>query len=141
MLFFLDVFRARQRVLLQCLDIVTYFVKFAGYPDVLRTVGLTLATADTVVGLPQLGYGAVEADEILTAQSPVLLVAFVEWESAFVLAFVVMYEDGGNIDSVGARHTVFAVVARDVLKTYYPLCHLFVKIALLAVGKRSERTV
>ena len=74
-----------------------------------------LATAYTVVGLAHARHGTVETNQVFTAQLEVFVIHFLAWQRAVVLAFVVMYEDGRDIDAIGTRHAVLAVVAGNVL--------------------------
>jgi len=113
-------------VLLQCLHEFADLMELAGDADVLRTVGLTLAALDAVVGLAHTWYSTVEADEVVAAQTNVFLVHPRKGQSTLVLAFVVVYEDGGNVNAVGTWHAVFAVIAGDVFEPYDALGHVFV---------------
>jgi hypothetical protein len=45
-----------------------------------------------------------------------------------------MYEDGGDVDTVGTGHTVFTVVARDVFQTHNALGDILVQVALFFLG-------
>ena len=89
-------------------------------------MGLTLAALNAVVGLAHTWYSTVEADEVVAAQTNVFLVHPRKGQSTLVLAFVVVYEDGGNVNAVGTWHAVFAVIAGDVFEPYDALGHVFV---------------
>lgn len=76
-----------------------------------------LAATDAVVCLPQTRDIAVVADEESAACALVIgiLVAFVR-QITFFDAFIVVGEDGRDIDSVWARHAIIAFVAWDVFQ-------------------------
>ena len=52
-----------------------------------------------------------------------------------------MYEDGGNINTIGTRHTVLAVVAGNVFQTHNPVSHVIVQISHLLFRQRLQRTI
>ena len=95
--------------------------------DVLRTMGFALSTLYAVVGLTVAGHGAVQRDEVLSALSAVLGVARVHRQRALVLTFIIMYEDGRNVNTVRTGHAVFAVVAGDILQSHDLMGYLVVE--------------
>ena len=76
-------------------------------------MGAAFVASYAVVGLSQLGYRAVVSYEEGAACFAVVGVLRGERHPAFVDALVEVYEYAGNVEPVGARHTVFAVVAGD----------------------------
>ena len=85
------------------------------YADVLRAVGFALSTAYAMVGLPQTRHGAVKADEVVSPQPGIVFSHTFQRQRALVLAFIVMHKQAWDVDAIGARHAVFAVVARNGL--------------------------
>ena len=71
----------------------------------------------------------------------ILSVANAHRQRAFVLTFIIMYEDGWYVNAIGARHAVFAIVAGNILKAYYLLGYLLVEIAHLIIRQRNKWTV
>ena len=52
-----------------------------------------------------------------------------------------MYEDSGNINAIGTRHTVFAVVTWYILQSDDLMGNLIVQIFHLLVRERHQRAV
>ena len=129
------------RVALQALNHLIDLSQLAWNADVLRTVGLALAALDAVIGLTEAWHYPIERDEILAAMLALLGITHSHGQRALVLALVVVYKDGRDINAVRTRHAVFTVVARNILKAYNLLGYLFVEVAHLLVGKRLERTI
>ena len=102
---------------------------------------LALAALYAVVGLPLAGNGTLQRDKVLAAVLPIFRRAGIGGQRPLVLTFIIMYEDGGNVDAVGAWHAVFAVVAGNVLQSDDAFRHVVVEEALLLFGKRHQRTV
>ena len=98
--------------LLQCFHKPVYFLQFRRDVDALRTVRVALAATGATVGLAETGNTAVIAYQEGAACLAVILVLAVLRHVALVDAAVVVQQDGWNIQPIGARHTVFAVVAR-----------------------------
>ena len=57
------------------------------------------------------------------------------------LEILPMDEDGMNVDAIGTRHAVFAVVAGNVLQSDDALGDLLVQIALFLFCQRYQRTI
>ena len=89
--------------------------------DTLRTMFLADAAAalDAMVGLAIALNGAVEADEVFATLATILGAALVAGQTALGLHLVVVGEDGGDVDAVGAGHTVLAGVAGDELLLHH----------------------
>ena len=102
---------------------------------------LTLATLDAVVGLTVAGHHAVERYEVLPTMLSVLRVTHTHRQRALVLAFIIMDEDGGDVDAIGTGHAVLTVVAGDILQTDNAVSHLAVQVVLFLFGQRLQRTV
>ena len=98
--------------LLQRFHKSVYLLQFRRDVDALRTVWVALATTGAAVGLAETGNTAVIAYQEGAACLAVILVLAVLRHVALVDAAVVVQQDGWNIQPIGARHTVFAVVAR-----------------------------
>lgn len=79
----------------------------------LRAMRAALVAADAMVGLAKFRNAAVVAYQVGTAGFAILLVLRVFDYVSFIEAFVVMQEDGRDIDAVRAGHAIFAVVAGD----------------------------
>ena len=94
--------------LLEAFHKLVNHLQFLGYADVLRAVRLTLSALYAVCSLSHAGHGTVQTDEVLSSQAAVVLVAGVGRQCTLVLAFIVVYEDGGNVDAVGTGHAVLA---------------------------------
>ena len=101
----------------------------------------TLATLDAVVGLAHTWYGTIETNEIVAAQLLVFVIHLQAWQRAVVLTFIIMYEDGGDVDAVRTGHAVFAVVTRNILQTDDALSYILVQETLLFFCKGFQRTV
>ena len=78
----------------------------------LRAVREACAAGDASVGLTKAWHTVVVAEEETAPCLAILGVSAVAGHIALVDAAVVVQQDGWNIQSIGARHTVFAVVAR-----------------------------
>ena len=101
----------------------------------------TLATADAVVGLAQARHGTVETYQVVAAQLIVVVIHLQARQGAVVLTFIIMYEDGGNVDTVRTGHAVLTIVAGNILQTDNALGDVFVEEALLGLGERHQRAV
>jgi hypothetical protein len=101
----------------------------------------TLATLDAVVGLAHTWYGTVETNEIVASQLIVFVIHLQAWQRAVVLTFIIMYEDGGDVDAVRTGHAVFAVVAGNILQTYDALGNILVQETLLFLSQWYQWTV
>ena len=134
-------FSAAQRVAAQCLHVVADLIQLPGDANALWAVGRTLSTLYAVVGLSQPRNRTVQPDEVIAAQRLVVLVSAVGRQQALILALVIVYEDGRDVNAVGARHTVLTVVAGNILQTNDSLCNLLVKVTHLRLLKRNQRTI
>ena len=104
--------------------------------------GFALAATGAAVGLAETGNTAVIAYQEGAACLAVILVLAVLRHVALVDAAVVVQQDGWNIQSIGARHTVFAVVARHGGVLQHSLGGIFQQGKLLfrTWNKRGEGT-
>ena len=123
----------RLYIFLQLLYHLVYLRQLAWYMDALRTVGLTLSTLYAVVGLTVAGHGTVQRYQVLAAVLTVFRVTYPNGQRAFVLAFIIMYEDGWNINTIRTRHAVLTIVAGDVFQTNNLLGNLLIKVAHLII--------
>jgi hypothetical protein len=96
-------------------------------------VRLTLATLDAVVRLTVTRHHSVQRDKILAAMLAILTVAHTHRQRSLVLTFIIMYEDGRDIDTIRTRHAILTIVAWYILKPDNLLCHLIVEISHLHV--------
>ena len=83
---------------------------------------------------------AVKSDEVLATVFPVLGILSVNGQRAFVLTFIIMNEDGWDINAVRTGHTVFAVVAGNGLHLDQMPGHL-VEEGGFFLADRLQRTV
>jgi hypothetical protein len=89
-----------------------------------------------VVCLSQAWNGTVQSNQVVTAQFGIFCINVLAWQCALVLTFIIMYEDGRYVDTVGAGHAVFAVVTGNVLKSYDAVSHFLMKIFLFLSAQR-----
>ena len=115
-------------------------VQFVRNLDALRAVGNTLSATDAVVCLTDFRHGTVVAYQIGTARLFVVLVLAAPRHIAFVDTFVVVEQNGRNVDTVRAGHAVFAIVARHGRVFLDKLSRFFQKFIVL-VGQRHKRRV
>ena len=73
----------------------------------------TLATTDAVVGLAQFGNSAVVPHEEGATCLTIVLCLLIFRHIPLVHTFIIMHENGRDVESVRTRHAVLAVVARD----------------------------
>ena len=64
------------------------------------TVWLTLSATDAVVRLAHLRYGTVQANEVVTTKLVVFIIHFQTGQGAVVLAFIIMYENSRDVDTI-----------------------------------------
>ena len=107
----------------------------------MRTMRFTLATAYAVVGLTIAWHRAVKADEEVATMLAIVGVANSLWQETFVLALVVMNENARDVNAVRTRHTVFAVVARNITQSHNLLGDILMQIFHLYLGQRLQRTI
>ena len=98
--------------LLQRFHKPVYLLQFRRDVDTLRTVRIALAATGATICLAETGDTTVIAYQESTACLAVILVLVALRYVALVDAAVVVQQDGWNIQPIGARHAVFAVVAR-----------------------------
>ena len=103
-------------------------------------MGVALFAADAVVGLAELRDTAVIADEEGAACFAIARVLPAGRDVAFVQTFVVVQQDGGDVDAVRAGHAIFAVVARDGVELHHRGGGVLQEPELV-VGQRFERGV
>jgi hypothetical protein len=130
-----------QRITLQFLNHIADLVELACDTDALRTVRLTLMTADAMVWLTFTRYNPIERDQILTTMTAIFRIAYSHWQGAFILTLVIMDEDGWYIDTIRTGHTIFAVITRNVLQTYDLLGDIPIQIALFFLCEWYKRTI
>ncbi len=119
-----------------------------GDVDALRAMGHTMAATDAMAGLAKLGNGAVVADEEGPTATPVLgialallRIALYVGQVAVLNTFIIMREDGRDVQPVGAGHTVVALVAGNGIEVIDVLGYLHEEgILFFRDGfQRSER--
>ena len=79
-----------------------------GYLDALRAMRFALMATDAMVRLTQTGHAPVVAYKKGTARLAVVFVLGRRRHVAFVDALVVVGEDAGDVDAVGAGHAILA---------------------------------
>ena len=94
-----------------------------------------------MVCLTQAGNGTVVAYQVVTTQRVVFVIQLHTRQRAFVLALVVVDEDGRDVDAVRAWHTVFTVVAGNVLQTYDALGNLTLQVILFLLAQGLQGTI
>lgn len=135
----------------QLLHILTDALHLLMYAYVLRTVRLTLAATYAVVSLPHARYGTVKAYQVITAQAKIpfpllrtLLfsrLVIVIRQGIIIAALVIVREYPRYVNTVRARHTVFAVIARYGMHLHQFLRHICLQIIHLLIRKRLQRAV
>ncbi len=133
-------FEASVDVSFECFDIVVDTFHLPGNLDALGAMLHTLAAPDAVVGLTQLGHAAVIANEEGLAGAGVIRVVAVAGEITLGDTLVVVGEHTGDIDAIGARHAVLAVVARDGVVAHNLVGNAIEEVLLL-VGEFLKRAV
>ena len=129
-----------KRVPSEFLDILADLVDLVRYVDFLRTVYAALVAAYASVCLTEFRNGSVVAYKICTTGLSVVLRFLALGYVAFIDAFVVVQEDGRDVDAVWARHAVFAVVAWNCRIFHHKIRCLFKEIKLVLI-QRYERGV
>lgn len=99
-------------------------MQFFGNINRLRAMRRTLVAPGTMVGLPQFGYTSVISYEKSTACFPIILILAAFRHISFIDTFIVMYQDGRNVNSIRARHAVLAVVARYGGVLHHQICRI-----------------
>ena len=85
-----------------------------------------------VVGLPQFGYASsVISYEKSTACFPIILILAAFRHISFIDTFIVMYQDGRNVNSIRARHAALAVVARYGGVLHHQICRIIQILSFL----------
>ena len=97
--------------LFQSLDILVDAVKLVRYIDILGTMWRALVTTDAMIGLPKLGHTPVITYKECFTGRGIVLVLSVARDIAVIDTLVVVSKNGGNIKTVGARHTILTLVA------------------------------
>ena len=108
---------------LESLDDEVYSVELSRYVDMLRAVRFALFAVDAVVGLSLAWYSSVVVDEEASFGGEVVGVGLVGDDISSVEALVVVSEDSGYVESVGARHAVLACGAGHDGERYIVDCH------------------
>ena len=80
---------------------------------------ITLGTTYAMIRLTQAGHTAVVAHEKGTAGFPVVVIPLVAGHVPFVDTFIIMQQDAGDVQPVGAGHAIVAVVAGDSLVLHH----------------------
>ena len=83
---------------------------------------------------------SVKTDEILPALTPVFLGTGINRQGAFVLTFIIMYEDTRDVNTIRTGHAILAVITRNGLHLHYLLRNAFKK-SILFLRSRLQRTV
>ena len=109
--------------------------------DLLRTMAYAFATFDAMICLTKLGHAAVVANEEGSSCLLIVLSLLALWHIARIHAFIIMYEDGWNVEAIRARHAVIAVVAVDCGIALDERCCLAFEPLLLLFGERLKRGV
>ena len=92
--------------------------------DVLWAVRYALSASYAMAGLAKFRYTPVVSHEVCPAGFSVFRILARSRDVAFVEAFVVVQQDGRNVEAVRTRHAVFAVIARDGLETHHDICNM-----------------
>ena len=133
-------FEAAVDVALECLDIIVNAFHFFGNLDALWAMLDTLSAADAVVGLAQLGYATIIPDEEGLAGTGIVGILAVSRQIILGNALVVVGEHARDIDTIGARHAVFAVIAGNGIVVHNLLSDA-IKEFLIFVVKFLERAI
>lgn len=131
---------------LQLFHKVVDALQFARNVDALGTMLYTTATTDAVTGLTQTRHRAVITDEEGTTSFAELLQVIVRHlffvvnlhHIALVDTLVVMQQDGRDVEAIGTRHAVVAVVARNGGITDIEVCHLGLEPSLFLFRQGVE---
>ena len=115
-------------------------MQLSGDVDTLGAMGAALAAADAMGRLTQLGYAPVVSHEIGAAGLAVLRVGGGLGDVALIEAFVVMQQYRWDVQTVGARHAVLAVVAGDGVELHHPRGGILQELELL-VRQGIEGTI
>lgn len=115
-------------------------LQLGGYVNVLRAVGRALVASYAVVGLTQPRDGAVIAHKESATCRGIVGTASRRRHVVFVDTLVVVQQYGWYVDAIGARHTVFAVVARDGWIGHHQIGRVVEKLCLF-LRQRVERTI
>ena len=99
--------------LFQFFDIIVNAMQFFRNINTLRTMRAALVASRAMVGLAELGYASVIADQIDAPCLFVIVIFSARNDIPFVQAFVVMQQDSRNIYAIRARHTILAIVTWD----------------------------
>ena len=116
-------------------------VQFFGDVDALGARADALATSDAVVGLSEFWHRAIVSDKESASGIIVCRVGFRFHHLVSAQAFIVVNQNAGYVDAIGARHTVFAIVARDGFVVHDLLRDVFIEESCFLVGERAQRTV
>ena len=110
---------------------MVYALHFLGNVDALRAVYVALPATDAVVGLPETRHAAVVPHQERPTRLTVTLALRRGDDVALVHTLVVMQQHRRDVDAIGARHAVLAVVARDGGVLQHELRRLFEEILLI----------
>ena len=102
-----------QSALFELFNKLVYALQLARNVNLLRTMAHALAALDAMVCLTELGNTTIVADEEGTTSLLVVLCLLTFRYISGVDTFVIVNKDGRNVKAIGARHTIFAVVAID----------------------------
>jgi hypothetical protein len=109
--------------------------------NALRAMRLTLATLDAMIGLAIARHYPIERNKILATMFAIVCIACTRWQRTLVLALVVVYEDGWNINAIRTRHTVLTIVARDIFEANNLLSDVLIEESHLLFRKWLQRTI
>ena len=110
---------------------MVYALHLLGNVDALRAVYVALPATDAVVGLPETRHAAVVPHQERPTRLTVTLALRRGDDVALVHTLVVMQQHRRNVNAVGTRHAILAVVAWDSGILQHELCRLFEEILLI----------
>ena len=108
--------------------------------DILRAMWITLSAVYAMISLTKRRNRAVVADEVYPASLLVVLRFLALWYITLVHALVVVGEDAWDINTIRARHTILAVVARHGRIADDKVCRLALKPVNLFLCQWFQRT-
>ena len=129
-----------QIILLQLLHKLIDSCELLRDVDILRTMWITLTAVYAMISLTKRRNRAVVADEVDATCLFVVLRLLALWYVTLVLALVVVGEDAWDINTVRARHTILAVVARHGRVADDKICRFALKPVNLLLCQWFQRT-
>lgn len=127
-------------ILFQAFDVGVDAVKLFRNLDALRTVWHTLSAPYAMVCLPQFWDRPVVAHKEGLPRLYIIFIAGIGVRHIpFVDTFIIMDKDSRNVNAVGTRHAVFAVVACHRRILYHDTRSVVEKFKFV-IGERFQRT-